>query len=248
MEYHGHSRAAHFIKKRITVEPWPKSAFQLPPAQSHRGFTGSGCQENTIPAFRAAKERGALMFECDVRLSGDGVPVLFHDEDLVRLGNSKARVLDLSAAELAKKTGAPSLEEVLCSPEVPALINIEIKSNKPDDALERRVFAVLKKTKQQHRVMISSFNPVSIWKFSQWSQNIPLGLLVGFNTAPWLREMWSAPLLSFHMLNMDNKLLTDSEIQFWTERNIPLGAWTVNDPERAQELLRLGVKTIISDN
>lgn len=248
MEHHWQSRAAHFIKERVSVEPWPKLSFQLPQQQSHRGYTQLGAQENTIPAFAAAKQRGAVMFECDVRLSRDQIPVLFHDVDLQRLAQTPDLVEDLTAAELFEKAQAPSLLDVLQSPLVPTYINIEIKSDQADHALERKVFEVLQKTKQTHRVMISSFNPISIWKFSQWTKDIPLALLIGQQTDRWLREMWVAPFLKFHMINMDEKLLTETEIRFWKSKQVPLAAWTVNDPDHAKELIRLGVGSIISDN
>ena len=40
--------------------------------------------ENTLAAFRLGAQHGYRMFECDVKLSADGVPFLLHDETLER--------------------------------------------------------------------------------------------------------------------------------------------------------------------
>ncbi len=41
--------------------------------------------ENTLAAISAAIAAGADMVEIDVRLTADGVPVLLHDEALLRI-------------------------------------------------------------------------------------------------------------------------------------------------------------------
>jgi len=65
---------------------------------AHRGLHGSGVPENSIAAFRAAIELGAGI-ECDVRLSGDGDVMVFHDHDLRRLCAS-ALAVESTRAEL----------------------------------------------------------------------------------------------------------------------------------------------------
>jgi glycerophosphoryl diester phosphodiesterase len=47
--------------------------------QGHRGARGLK-PENTLPSFEAALDAGVSSIETDVRLSADGVPVLFHDD------------------------------------------------------------------------------------------------------------------------------------------------------------------------
>lgn len=47
--------------------------------QGHRGARGLK-PENTLPSFEAALDAGVSAIETDVRLSSDGVPILFHDD------------------------------------------------------------------------------------------------------------------------------------------------------------------------
>jgi len=51
---------------------------------AHRGYSAAAPQ-NTMPAFYEAINYGADLIEMDVRLTSDGVPVLYHDEYLYTL-------------------------------------------------------------------------------------------------------------------------------------------------------------------
>lgn len=66
---------------------------------AHRGWS-SRYPENTLAGIMAAIEAGAGWVEVDVQLAGDGVPVLFHDADLVRTTGLAGSVFDYSADEL----------------------------------------------------------------------------------------------------------------------------------------------------
>jgi glycerophosphoryl diester phosphodiesterase len=61
-----------------------------PRVVGHRGAR-SLAPENTMASFRKAAELGADAIECDVQLSRDGVPVVFHDFTLERCTDFAAR-------------------------------------------------------------------------------------------------------------------------------------------------------------
>ena len=60
------------------MKPWP-----YPRWIAHRG-AGKLAPENTLAAFRLGAVHGYRMFECDAKLSADGVPYLLHDATLDR--------------------------------------------------------------------------------------------------------------------------------------------------------------------
>jgi glycerophosphoryl diester phosphodiesterase len=61
----------------------------LPKLVAHRGYAAR-YPENTLLAIQAAVEAGAHYVEFDIQLTADGVPVLFHDRDCMRMcGQSK---------------------------------------------------------------------------------------------------------------------------------------------------------------
>ena len=66
---------------------------------AHRGAP-DGVPENTVAAFQQALERGADAVELDVRLSRDGVPVVFHNFYLDGLTNATGPVFAFTLAQL----------------------------------------------------------------------------------------------------------------------------------------------------
>ena len=72
---------------------------------AHRGLhdRGRGIIENTASAFAAAIE-GGYAIECDVQLSRDGIPMIFHDDDLDRLTGVSGPVGARTMAELSSYT------------------------------------------------------------------------------------------------------------------------------------------------
>ncbi len=231
--------------------PWPQSALTLPRVQAHRGHWWQGPQENTLVSFKRAADLGYEMCELDVQLSSDGVPVVFHDYDLKRLGSGDARsVKNTSAADLQSKVSAPTLEAVLRA--IPKMFNIEIKSNVSKDVgLEKAVSEVVKKCGAENRVLISSFNPVALRRISRLLPHCPMALLasgeVSSENKIYLRKLWLCGFSRAHMLNLEQKMLTPRRIESLKKRQVPIAAWTVNDLTSAKSLCELGVDSIITD-
>ncbi len=72
-------------------------AWPYPRWVAHRG-AGKLAPENTLAAFRLGARHGYRMFECDVKLSADGIPFLMHDATLTRTTNaSKVPLAPVSA-------------------------------------------------------------------------------------------------------------------------------------------------------
>ena len=79
-----------------TLAPWP-----YPRWIAHRG-AGKLAPENTLAAFRLGAQYGYRMFECDAKLSADGVPFLMHDATLQRTTNGRGTGGDLPWSDLAQ--------------------------------------------------------------------------------------------------------------------------------------------------
>lgn len=232
--------------------PWPTGALRPPRYQGHRGYWKGGAQENTLASFRAAAERGLQMFELDVRLCKDNVPVVFHDTDLKRIGQRNQNVLDLTSDQLQKYVTAPTLESVLQATDIPTLINIELKTNKAfDGTLEKEVAALVKKYGAEKRVLFSSFNPLAIWRLKRIIPEVPRALLASQDDEPenkiYLKKLWLAPYIGVHLLHLDQNYWREKEVQAFLKRKIPVALWTVNDQKLAENLLQAGAISIISD-
>jgi glycerophosphoryl diester phosphodiesterase len=88
-------------------------------AVAHRGDP-LRFRENTLPSLRSAIAEGADWVEVDVKLTRDAVPVLLHDDTLLRLWGHDRRIETLTRAELDALTRAdpyrvPDLAEALAS-------------------------------------------------------------------------------------------------------------------------------------
>ena len=70
---------------------------------AHRGLHGGGRAENSLSAFKAAADAG-FAIELDVRLSSDGVLMVFHDDTLDRMTEVTGRVDSVTAKELSALT------------------------------------------------------------------------------------------------------------------------------------------------
>jgi glycerophosphoryl diester phosphodiesterase len=102
----------------------PATAQVLPRVIAHRGAKHA-TPENTVAAFDRGLEEGADGIELDIRLTRDGIPAIFHDHTLRKLGDRRTRFSDLTLAELRQRDfggwfdpgfsgePVPTLEEVL---------------------------------------------------------------------------------------------------------------------------------------
>ena len=90
---------------------------------AHRGYhdLNKSCWENTLSAFAAAVEKN-FAIECDVHLSADGVPVIFHDHELKRLTGSEGFVWQRTAAELQALSIGGTADHVPTLAEMLALV------------------------------------------------------------------------------------------------------------------------------
>ena len=138
---------------------------------AHRGLHDSaqGIPENSLAAFRLAREAG-YGAELDVHLTADGIAVVVHDAELMRVTGQGGVVEDLTLEQLTKyrlggtEERIPTLEQVLdvwetCGEGMPAPLVVELK-------VERRNWAELCRTTlevldhhPQQRYVIESFDP-----------------------------------------------------------------------------------------
>lgn len=233
------------------AEPWSVDHVELPRYQAHRGYHLDGALENTSEALIRAQCRGSRMCEFDVRLTQDRVPILFHDEDLIRVAGRPGRIHEVPWIEIQSANPKLSrLESILSDPQIRMNFNIELKSNFLwDDPLEREVAKVVLKTQSFSRILFSSFNPLALFRVSEYLPEVPRALLVSEELESQVaRHMLALPFLKIQALHFDHQMISGpQDIQPWLRAGYKVACWTVNDPNRASELLSWGVHSIISD-
>jgi len=138
-------------------------------ALAHRG-RHVDWPENTLAAFAAAEVYGADGIETDVRLSRDGLPVLFHD----RLAPDGREVAMLTAAELSAAAGypVPTLDQAL--ERFPDLFwNLEIKI----PAAIPVALPLVSRFPRPDRLLVTSFWHPAVQPFTRFP-GIECGLLL----------------------------------------------------------------------
>ncbi len=174
--------------------PLPPGLLQHPIAHRALHDRAAGRIENSPAAIKAAIDRGYAI-EIDLQLSSDGVPMVFHDEDLDRLTDQTGPVAARSAADLQKirlkdsTDHIPTLAEVLTLIAGRAPLLIELKDQtlimgRTDGRLESATAAALQGYKGE--VALMSFNPSCIHHLARLAPEIPRGL----TTAAYDAESW----------------------------------------------------------
>lgn len=235
-------------------EPWP-----YPRWIAHRG-AGLLAPENTLAAFRLGAAHGWRAFECDAKLSADGVPFLLHDATLERTTNGRGRAADLAWSDLSRLDAGGWHSRAYAGEPPPTLaalaawvrangfvLNIEIKPT-PGTELDtgRAVAAAAASLWQGAAVppLLSSFQPLALLGALEAAPALPRALLMDTR---WPGGLEVAQALGCVAL-VTNHLIMDAALRA-TLRGLGLRAlcYTVNDPADAQRLLALDIDGLITD-
>jgi glycerophosphoryl diester phosphodiesterase len=232
----------------------------LPRIFAHRGFAvAPGISENTIPAFRAALELGASHLESDIQVTKDGVPVLFHDDDLLRVAGLPRKIGELridEVLELALLDGGniPTLREALTAlPE--ARFNLDLKvwgAMVPAVELIRELGA-------ENRVLVSSFSdrrrakalslfakPVSS---SAGSSRVLVLWFAASLRVGWLIRLLARPVQALQIPTGKGPIRFDSPafMSQMKAAGLEVHYWTINEAEEMRRLISLGADGIVTD-
>ena len=236
------------------LSPWP-----YPRWIAHRG-AGKLAPENTMSAFRLGAQYGYRMFECDAKLSADGVLFLMHDATLQRTTNGQGTGGDLPWSALAQ-LDAGSWHSRACAGEpLPTLehlaryciangyfLNIEIKPTPGTEAETGRAVAALAARLwhgQSVPPLLTSFKPQALAGARETAPHLPRGLLLDQLAEGWLdtaRQLGCVAVVCNHALWND---ATVAEAHLAGMRTL---SYTVNDDWAAQRLIALKTDGIITD-
>jgi glycerophosphoryl diester phosphodiesterase len=224
---------------------------------AHRGLSLEA-PENTLLAFLKALTSGATHLETDVQVTRDGVAVLSHDPDLVRLAGRKERVDQLTMAELRRiNLGAGqsfvSLGEALDTfPE--ARFNIDVKSA---GAAEPTARAVLD-AGATRRVLITSYSEerrsrtTALLPGVATSASSPVLLKALLASRVGLTGRAGQALRGFAAVQVPERygrlrVVTPRFIRVMHAIGVEVHVWTVNEPAAMSRLLDLGVDGLVTD-
>ncbi len=217
---------------------------QPPLILGHRGAPRE-LPENTIASFEAAVQQGAHGVELDVQRTRDGVPVVIHDPTLERTTDGRGEIGLLPWSELgAVRSGGepiPSLEQAVeWARSAGAVLNVEIKARD----VEERTLEALSAGGMLQRTILSSFHPEIVARVGRLSPHSCRYLLSerwGERTLEEVRDADAEGLC----LRVD--AASPLALEVLAASAVPVIVWTVDDPPRIAELLRTGVRGIITN-
>lgn len=223
---------------------------------AHRGASAVET-ENTVAAFARARADRADGVELDVMICATGELVVFHDDDLTRLGHRPERIADtafsvLRAAALPRDARIPTLDEVFeaCGPDM--LVNVELKipdqGRTPLGPLCDAVAASIDRAGAGSRVLVSSFHPWAVRAWMRRLPTVPAALLFEREAPLPLRRAWAAAWLRPHALNPEFALCSAPRVAAWHRRGYMVNVWTVDDPAALAACRGMGVDGIITND
>ncbi|XVS60652.1 glycerophosphodiester phosphodiesterase [Actinosynnema sp. CA-299493] len=229
----------------------------LPRAFAHRGWhldELSG-MENSLAAFRRARQEGYRYLETDVHATSDGVVVVHHDATLDRTTDGTGPVAGqpwsaVRRANVGGREPVTRLEDLL--EDLPdAWVNIDVKA----DSAVVPVLEALRRTDSLRRVCLASFSEKRLARLRRLGGP---GLLTSMGPRS-AGALWAAgrvPLVGLPVRGMvaqvpvrqGRLLVVDGRfVAAAHRRSLEVHVWTVDDGAEMRRLLDLGVDGLVTD-
>jgi glycerophosphoryl diester phosphodiesterase len=209
-------------------------------AIAHRGESRRHV-ENTLPAIVSAVNTGADAVEVDIRLTADGIPVLHHDPDLLRLWSFPGLVEELTLSQLrARAPQVPTLMDAvdrIRNSGVPLLLDVE----QPATALA--AYRVVRQASPE--VAWFCGNAEALAPVRELDRAVPPFLTWDYRHDPPSNVLDD---VSPTYLNPLFFLLDEATVDRWHRLGLSVCTWTVDDARLRKPLLDWGLDAIISND
>lgn len=221
-----------------------------------------------MAAFKLAREMGMPGVELDVHLTSDGKLAVIHDHNTARIGGAALEVerstwKELCALDVGSWKGSEwkgerliELRELFEEFGEAFYYDVELKSNIASDyGLEAAVASCLRDAFGAQgglagRILISSFNPLSLARFKYLASALPTAIIWSSDGSvpAYLRHGEGRWIGKVDVLKPDKAKVRRASAFRW--RNLgayPILPWTVDEAPEAARLLSLGCEGLISN-
>ena len=218
---------------------------------AHRG-SSLKAPENTMSALRQAIADGADYAEIDVQTTADGVVVLMHDADLMRIASVNRRIQDTRFEDLKEidigswfsgdfsNERTATLDEVIKLVNGRMKLNIELKYNRPDPGLVKKVGNIIRSNGFSGKCVITSLDNGELKKFRKSFPEVKTGLII-------FRALGTFTNTEFDFLSIQATKVTSRLVKNAHQNGKEIHVWTVNDLQTALSMIEAGVDNIITD-
>jgi len=208
---------------------------------AHRGASGYEV-ENSLAAFRAAAALGADAVELDIHETADGAFVVHHGNMVAGRHISQCSLLELRGHVLPNGEPLPMLEEALSVILPHQMAYVETKKISPQN--DARLSDIIDESPTPPRVALHAFDHRIIQRFAARRPHTRRGIISASYPVNPVRCMADADA---QILWEEWPFIDEALVRSVHTAGMSIYAWTVNDREQMDRLLRLGVDAIVSD-
>ena len=209
---------------------------------AHRGAS-QYAPENTMMAFYLGIHMGANGIETDIHVTKDGVPVLFHDDTLLRVTGWPGSVSDYTLAQLqecmVQKDGLtdriPTFEDFL---QHFAFRDLTFAIELKQQGVEKKTADLIRKYQIGAKCVVTSFHYEELLKMRAYAPELETGYLTSGITPELLIDMQKNGIGE---LCPKAELLTKETVQYWHSLGFRVRAWGVADEALMRHAYDCGV-------
>lgn len=227
-----------------------------PKITAHRGFSYAA-PENTGYAFEAAVDIGADYIELDVQQTKDGQLVVFHDSELNRTTDGEGLISDYTYEELQqfscgswfKKGGTDFsdarimlLRDVIDLVGDDIMLNIEVKKQGNAEDTAVKTAELIMEYGITDSCYVTSFSYPALKAVKKTDPEIKTGLISNIAAAPMYNQLKFIDAVSLNYIFVTKNVVSAAHIS--GKRVL---VWTVNDRRDIEEMISIGVDSIITD-
>ena len=219
---------------------------------AHRGGAEES-YENTTESFEYSQLLGCEFIETDVQVSSDGIPYIFHDDDLKRILNKPVRFDSLSSNEIDDLNIFNSCKIPKLSDTLLRFPNLCFQIDFKTDEVVMPALDVINDMNVFDRVCIASFSSKRLQNVRSLYPDlcISMGPNEVFKTLLASLNLYKGEIpgdcLQIPMSYYGIKIVSKRFVDFVHSRGLKIMIWTINDIKTFKYLIDLGVDGIITD-
>ena len=227
---------------------------------AHRGFSAVA-PENTLVAMIRASELGVDACEMDVYRCKSGEIVVMHDGDVKRTTNGEGKITEMTFDRIQKLDAGSWKGQQYAGERVPTLNSVlqhlktagcravvEIKM----EGISQDVLDVVKAEGMWELTALIAFSSTVVKEVRDLAPELPCAWLYGDeqDCTPAERARWiadQARACNTDIVDLAHTMLSEDVVTELHKCGLTVWGWTVDQPERMEDLIRWGIDGITSN-
>jgi glycerophosphoryl diester phosphodiesterase len=215
---------------------------------AHRGASAD-FPEHTLAAYEGALAQGADGFECDVRITKDEIPVLWHNSSMLERAGNRGLIAEMTFEEVSRAYPQVLTLDVILDLAIKNKKGVLIETKHPvisGNRVEELIVEMLeqKKVLQKIPVMVMSFSWSAIEKLQRLNPALSSTLLL-YKFTPWFQVKYSSAASVGP--EIDEVRSEPMKVQRIKDSGRSVNVWTVDDDADIKLCERLGVDILITN-